>query len=42
MKTESTIDTMGVVTPNFAMLRRSQITSYTRLQKPETKKNAKK
>ena len=27
MKTESTMDTIGVVTPNFAMPRRSQITS---------------
>src|SRR5215472_14847782 len=42
MNTESTIETIGVVTPNFAMLSRSQITSYTRPQNPETKKNAKK
>lgn len=41
MKTESTMDTIGVVTPNLAIASRNQITSYTRLQKPEIRKNAK-
>jgi hypothetical protein len=40
IKTEITIDTMGVVTPNFAIASRSQTTSYTRLQNPEMKKKA--
>ena len=41
MKTERTMETMGVVTPNLAILSRSQTTSYTRLQKPEMKKKRK-
>src|SRR5580658_7351902 len=41
MKVESTIDTMAVVTPNCAMARRSQISSYKMLQNPEMKKKAK-
>ncbi|HTX33667.1 MAG TPA: hypothetical protein VME43_01550 [Bryobacteraceae bacterium] len=35
------METIGVVTPNLAMLSRSQTTSYTRLQKPEMKKKTK-
>jgi hypothetical protein len=41
MKAASTIETMAVVTPNCDIARRSQIISYSKLQNPETKKNAK-
>jgi hypothetical protein len=41
MNTESTMETIGVVTPNFANVKRSQTTWYTRLQNPDTRKNAK-
>ena len=41
MKTERTIDTMAVVTPNCAMERRSHTNSYKTLQNPETKKKRK-
>ena len=40
MNAESTSDTMSV-TPNFAMLKRSQMISYKMLQKPETTKKQK-
>ena len=38
IKLERTMETSGVVTPNCAMARRSQTSSYMTLQKPETKK----
>ena len=41
MKTESTIETMAVVTPNCAMASRSQTSSYKTLQKPEMRKKKK-
>src|SRR6266478_7739126 len=41
IKTESTIETIGVVTPNLAIASRSHMVSYTRLQKPDTRKNTK-
>ena len=41
MKTERTIDTMAVVTPNCAMERRSHTSSYRTLQNPEMKKKRK-
>ena len=41
MKTDNTIETIGVVTPNRAIASRSQTTSYTRLQNPEIRKNRK-
>src|ERR1700722_1867038 len=41
MKTESTIETIAVVTPNCAIARRSQTSSYNTLQKPEKRKKKK-
>ncbi|OLD66366.1 MAG: hypothetical protein AUI47_00035 [Acidobacteria bacterium 13_1_40CM_2_68_5] len=41
MNTERTVETRGVTTPNCAMAIRNQTTSYTRLQKPEMRKNPK-
>jgi hypothetical protein len=41
MNTESTMDTMGVVTPNFAMLSRNPTTWWSRLQIPDRRKNPK-
>ena len=41
MNTDSTIDTMAVVTPNCAMASRSQTSSYNTLQKPEMRKKMK-
>ena len=41
MKTDSTIETMAVVTPNCAMDKRSHISSYSTLQNPEMKKKVK-
>ena len=41
MKTESTIETIAVVTPNCAIDRRSHTSSYSTLQKPEMKKKMK-
>src|SRR5712692_2434679 len=41
MNADRTMETMGVVTPNAAIARRSQTTSYTRLQKPEVRKKPK-
>src|SRR6266702_1521345 len=41
IKLESTIDTIAVVTPNCAMAKRSQISSYRMLQNPEIKKKPK-
>jgi hypothetical protein len=41
MNAESTIETMGVVTPNWAMANRSQISSYNIPQKPEIRKKTK-
>src|SRR5688500_5678645 len=38
MNTDSTIEVSAVVTPKLAMASRSQITSHTRLQNPETRK----
>src|SRR5438552_7726138 len=37
----TTIETMAVVTPKLAIASRSQTTSYSRLQKPDTTKNRK-
>jgi hypothetical protein len=41
MNIESTMETNAVVTPNLAMASRSQTTSYTKLQNPETTKKRK-
>src|SRR5215831_985435 len=41
MKTDSTIETMAVVTPNSAMERRNHTSSKRTLQKPERKKKKK-
>ena len=41
MNIESTIDTSAVVTPNWAIDKRSHTSSYRMLQKPDRKKNAK-
>jgi hypothetical protein len=41
MNAERTMATMAVVTPNCAMARRSQTSSYRTLQKPEMKKKTK-
>jgi hypothetical protein len=41
MNTDNTIDVKAVVTPNCAIDRRNQISSYKTLQKPETKKKKK-
>jgi hypothetical protein len=41
MKTERTMEIIAVVTPNCAMERRSQTSSYRTLQKPEMKKRTK-
>src|SRR5580692_10241747 len=41
MNAERTIETSAVVTPNWAMARRTHTISYRMLQKPETKKNPK-
>lgn len=40
MNTERTMETIGVLTPNLAMLSRSHTTSYTRPQNPEMRKKA--
>src|ERR1700757_5240863 len=40
MKAERTIDTRAVVTPNFAVVRRSHTSSYTMLHRPDKKKNS--
>ena len=39
MNMERTVETMAVVTPKSAIARRSQISSYKMLQKPEMQKN---
>jgi len=41
MNMESTVDTSAVVTPNCAIAKRSQISSYRMPQKPEMKKKVK-
>ncbi len=41
MNAESTSDTIAVVTPNWAIAKRSQTISYKTLQKPETAKKQK-
>src|SRR5262249_31429819 len=41
MNIDRTVETKGVVTPNCAMARRSQISSYRMLQNPESRKNTK-
>ena len=41
MNTESTIETMAVVTPNCAMANRNHTSSYKTLQKPEMRKKTK-
>jgi hypothetical protein len=41
MNVESTIETSALVTPNSAIDKRSQTSSYKMLQNPETKKNTK-
>src|SRR6266849_5491903 len=41
MNVESTIETSAVVTPNWAIARRSQTSSYSTLQRPERKKKRK-
>lgn len=41
MNTESTIEVSAVVTPNCAIDSRSQMSSHSTLQNPETKKNQK-
>jgi len=41
MNIDTTIETMAVVTPKLAIASRSQTTSYTKLQKPETTKKTK-
>src|SRR6185437_3990546 len=41
MNAERTIETMGVVTPNCAIARRSQTSSYNIPQKPEIRKKEK-
>src|SRR5262245_24044927 len=41
MKADSTIETTWALTPNEAIASRSQMISYTRLQKPDSRKQAK-
>src|SRR5438552_19036629 len=41
MNMDTTIETKAVVTPKLAIESRSQTSSYTRLQQPETTKNTK-
>jgi len=41
MNTDNTVDTTGVVMPNCAIARRSQISSYKMLQNPDKRKNTK-